>query len=123
MTTRLMNICSWPSRGRFRICVAWAVLLGTSWVTVLTPVTAWAGSSEQPSQNEPATGSSWNPLTWQWVPTKEEILKYRNGWNPMSNGPILSTSVDLNPKGQFHMQYFVFGEMGHQQFGNTLTTH
>lgn len=65
----------------------------------------------------------WNPLTWQWVPTEQEIAKYRQSWNPLSNGPILLTSVDINPAGQFHMQLFGFGETGHQAFGNTLTTH
>ena len=60
---------------------------------------------------------------FEWVPTDEEILKYRRSWNPLSNGPILLSSVDINPKGQFHMQYFGFGEIGHQQFDNKLTTH
>jgi hypothetical protein len=88
----------------------------------MIPVTAWASSSEQASQNEPHTASSWNPLRWQWVPTQEEIGKYRNSWNPLSNGPILSTAVDIQPKGQSHVQFFVFGETGHEQFGNQLTT-
>jgi hypothetical protein len=57
------------------------------------------------------------------VPSEEATLKYRQSWNPLSNGPILLTSVDVNPKGQFHMQYFGFGETGHQQFDNKLTTH
>jgi hypothetical protein len=58
----------------------------------------------------------------QWVPTQEEIRKYRRSWNPLSNGPILLSAVDINPAGQFHSQYFVFSEFGHQMFGNTLTT-
>lgn len=60
---------------------------------------------------------------FEWVPTDKDILKYRYSWNPLSNGPILLTSVDINPKAQFHMQLFGFGETGHQQFDNKLTTH
>jgi hypothetical protein len=60
---------------------------------------------------------------FEWVPSNEEILTYRKSWNPLSNGPILLTAVDINPKGQFHSQYFVFGEIGHQMFDNKLTTH
>ncbi|MGH7182062.1 MAG: hypothetical protein ACREJN_08805 [Nitrospiraceae bacterium] len=60
---------------------------------------------------------------FEFVPSNEEILTYRKSWNPLSNGPILLTAVDINPKGQFHSQYFVFGEIGHQMFDNKLTTH
>jgi hypothetical protein len=93
------------------------------WGTAVTPVTALADSSEQPPQHESAAASSGNPSTWQWVPTEEEISKYRNSWNPLSNGPILLSAVDINPKGQFHSQYFVFGETGHHMFDSKLTTH
>jgi hypothetical protein len=61
-------------------------------------------------------------LNWKWRPSDEEIQKYRRSWNPMANGPILLTSVDISPKGQFLSQFFVFGETGHQSFDNTLTT-
>lgn len=60
---------------------------------------------------------------FEFFPSNEEILSYRKSWNPLSNGPILLSAVDINPKGQFHSQYFVFGEIGHQMFENTLTTH
>ena len=64
----------------------------------------------------------WNPLTWKLVPTEEEIQKYRHSWNPFSHGPILNTGIDIQPKGQFLIQPFVFSEFGHQQFPNRLTT-
>lgn len=83
-----------------------------------SPLVAFAGSAEAPAQSEPVTSR-----TLQWVPTQEEIRKYRDSWNPLSNGPILLSAVDINPAGQFHSQYFVFGEVGHQTFGNTLSTH
>lgn len=84
----------------------------------MTPNIACANSAEQPSESRPGKDS-----TLQWVPTQEEIRKYRNSWNPLSNGPILLTAVDIDPKGQFHSQYFVFGEVAHQMFDNKLTTH
>ena len=64
----------------------------------------------------------WNPLTWKLVPTEEEIQKYRSSWNPFSHGPILNTGIDIQPKGQFLIQPFVFSEFGHEQFPNRLTT-
>ena len=105
------------------ICATWAVLLGIMWGTAVIPVATWADASDQPPQHESVAASSGNPSTWQWVPTEEEIRKYRNSWNPLSNGPILLSAVDVNPKGQFHSQYFIFGETGHQMFDHTLSTH
>lgn len=110
-------------RGRFTFHAAWAVLVGVIWAAESSPVSARSNSSESASQDNSSPGSTWNPLTWQWVPTQEEIRKYRDSWNPLSNGPILLSAVDINPKGQFHSQYFVFGETGHQTFNNQLTTH
>lgn len=103
-------------------------LLGISvWTSLsVNPFMVWA---EEPSpQASPGTGSSsadrtlWNPLTWKWVPTDEELQKYRRSWNPFSHGPILNTGVDIQPKGQFLIQPFVFSEFGHLQFPNRLTT-
>ncbi len=69
---------------------------------------------------------AWSPasglLAFDWVPSEEEILKYRKSWNPFSHGPILNTGVDIQPKGQFLVQPFAFMEFGHQQFPNRLTT-
>ena len=59
---------------------------------------------------------------WEWTPSDEEIMKYRRSWNPLTNGPILLSGVDIQPKGQFLFQPFVFGQISHQQFGNQLTT-
>jgi hypothetical protein len=59
---------------------------------------------------------------WDWVPTEEEIQKYRKSWNPMANGPILLSGVDIQPKGQFLFQPFVFGEIGDKKFGNQFST-
>ncbi|OLB55482.1 MAG: hypothetical protein AUI03_06855 [Nitrospirae bacterium 13_2_20CM_2_62_8] len=59
---------------------------------------------------------------FEWVPSPEEIQKYRRSWNPFSHGPILNTGVDIQPKGQYLIQPFVFGQVGHEQYGNKLTT-
>ncbi len=64
----------------------------------------------------------WNPFAWKWTPTDVELHKYRRSWNPMANGPILNTGVDVQPQEQFLFQPFLFGEFGHQVYGNRLST-
>jgi hypothetical protein len=59
---------------------------------------------------------------FDWVPSEEDIQRYRKSWNPMANGPILISGVDIQPKGQFLFQPFVFGEFGHEKFGNQFST-
>ena len=34
-------------------------------------------------------------LALDWVPTDQEIQKYRQSWNPLSNGPIFISGVDV----------------------------
>jgi hypothetical protein len=64
-----------------------------------TPDRGWAEESSPPptpsTESPHADGSLWNPLTWKWVPTEEEIQKYRSSWNPFSHGPILNTGIDI----------------------------
>ncbi len=48
---------------------------------------------------------------WDWVPTDEEIKKYRQGWNPFSNGPMFISGVDIHPKGQFTAHPFIFSQI------------
>jgi hypothetical protein len=96
-------------------------------VLLSTPFTVMSASAEpgKAPSTDPDQGqerSILNPLSWKWTPSDEEIRKYRQSWNPMANGPILLTSVDISPKGQFLSQFFVFGETGHQSFDNKLTT-
>lgn len=55
---------------------------------------------------------------WEWVPSQEEIQKYRRSWNPFSHGPILHTAVDLQPKGQYLLRPFIFSQIGEHSFGN-----
>jgi len=56
-----------------------------------------------------------------WVPTDEEIKKYRQSWNPLSHGPILLQAVDVQPKGQLAIREFIFSQIGESSFGNQLS--
>jgi hypothetical protein len=56
-----------------------------------------------------------------WVPTDEEIKKYRQSWNPLSHGPILLQAVDIQPKGQLSIREFLFSQIGESSFGNRLS--
>ena len=91
-----------------------------------TPDRVWG--EESSAQSSPNTGSSseerslWNPLHWKLTPTDEEVQKYRKSWNPFTHGPILANSPDVQPKGQWLLQAFVFSAVGHQQYPNRLTT-
>ena len=55
---------------------------------------------------------------WEWVPSEEEIQKYRRSWNPFSHGPILHTAVDVQPKGQSLLRPFIFSQIGEHSLGN-----
>jgi hypothetical protein len=57
----------------------------------------------------------------EWVPTDEEIRKYRRSWNPFSHGPVLVSAVDIQPKGQLHIRPFIFSQIGEGSYGNRLT--
>jgi len=58
---------------------------------------------------------------FDWVPTDEEIKKYRQSWNPLSNGPMFTSGVDVHPQGQFTAHPFVFSQVSEKRFGNQLT--
>jgi hypothetical protein len=58
---------------------------------------------------------------WEWVPSQEEIQKYRKSWNPFSHGPILHTAVDIQPEGQYLLRPFIFSQIGEHSFGNRLS--
>lgn len=58
---------------------------------------------------------------FDWVPSQEEIQKYRRMWNPLSNGPILISGVDIHPTGQFTFHPFVFTQISEKRFGNDMT--
>jgi len=59
--------------------------------------------------------------SFDWVPTDEEIKKYRQSWNPFSEGPLLIQSVDIHPQGQLSVRPFVFSSISEKSFGNTVS--
>ncbi|MGH7206937.1 MAG: hypothetical protein ACREI2_12100 [Nitrospiraceae bacterium] len=72
-------------------------------------------------------GTGIEPDAWRsvqaldWVPSQEEIQKYRRSWNPLSNGPMFISGVDIHPKGQFTAHPFVFSQISEKRFGNQFT--
>ena len=58
---------------------------------------------------------------FDWVPSEEEIKKYRQSWNPFSEGPLLIQSVDIHPQGQLSVRPFVFASISEKSFGNRLS--
>ena len=58
---------------------------------------------------------------FDWVPTDEEIKKYRQSWNPFSEGPLLMQSVDIHPKGQLSVRPFLFSSISENSYGNKLS--
>ena len=59
---------------------------------------------------------------WTWVPSDDEIRKYRQSWNPFSHGPILLTIPDLQPKGQLYVRPFIFSQIAEKSYGNRFTS-
>ncbi len=57
---------------------------------------------------------------FDWVPTDEEIKKYRQSWNPFSEGPLLIQSIDIHPEGQLSVRPFLFSQISEKSYGNTL---
>ena len=59
---------------------------------------------------------------FDWVPSDEEIKKYRQSWNPFSEGPLLIQSVDIHPQGQLSVRPFLFSSISESTYGNRLST-
>lgn len=58
---------------------------------------------------------------FDWVPKDEEIKKYRQSWNPFSEGPLLIQSVDIHPAGQLSVRPFFFSQISEKSYGNQLS--
>lgn len=58
---------------------------------------------------------------FDWVPTDEEIKKYRQSWNPFSEGPLLLQSIDVHPHGQLSIRPFLFSSISENRYENTLS--
>ncbi len=59
---------------------------------------------------------------FDWVPSDEQIQKYRRSWNPFSEGPLLIQAIDIHPKGQLSVRPFVFSQISESSFGNRLSS-
>lgn len=57
---------------------------------------------------------------FDWVPSDEEIRKYRRSWNPFSHGPVLISAVDIQPEGQLHVRPFIYSQISEKSYGNQL---
>lgn len=70
----------------------------------------------------------WSPASlagsFDWIPTPtdEEIQKYRKSWNPLSHGPMLISSPDIQPRGQWYARPLIFSQIGTSSFGNRFET-
>lgn len=58
---------------------------------------------------------------WIPTPTDEEIQKYRKSWNPLSHGPMLISSPDIQPKGQWYVRPLIFSQIGESSFDNQFS--
>jgi hypothetical protein len=65
-------------------------------------------------------GGTAAPYAFEWTPSDEEIKKYRQSWNPFSEGPLLLQSVDIHPEGQLSVRPFVFSQVSEKSYGNKL---
>ncbi len=51
------------------------------------------------------------PMPWtkaaaiDWVPTAEELAKYRSSWNPPTNGTSFTSSADVTRQGQWFVRH------------------
>lgn len=55
-----------------------------------------------------------------WVPTNEEMAKYRESWNPPTHGSSFTTSADLSRQGQWYVRFYVQGQIGSGEFENNV---
>lgn len=55
---------------------------------------------------------------WIPTPTDEDLQQYRSSWNPLSHGPMLISSPDIQPKSQWYIRPLIFSQIGESSFGN-----
>jgi hypothetical protein len=56
-----------------------------------------------------------------WVPTEQEMAKYRGSWNPPTHGTSFATSADVPRQGQWFVRAYVQGQIGTGEFQNNAT--
>ena len=55
---------------------------------------------------------SLSAMALDWVPTDEELAKYRKGWNQPTHGPSYASNADVNRQGQWFVRAYVQGMIG-----------
>lgn len=58
-----------------------------------------------------------------WVPTDQEMARYRDSWNPPTHGTSFTSSADVPRQGQWFARGYVQGQIGSGEFQNTATSH
>jgi hypothetical protein len=51
-------------------------------------------------------------FAFDWVPTDEELAKYRKSWNPPTHGTSFTSSADVTRQGQWFVRGYVQGMIG-----------
>src|SRR5262249_48519549 len=82
----------------------------------------------------------WSALTWStlvtlfilshwiwasaldWVPTEEEMAKYRKSWNPPTHGTSFTSNADVTRQGQWFVRAYVQGMIGSGESQTTATS-
>lgn len=55
---------------------------------------------------------SLSAMALDWVPTDEELAKYRKGWNPPTHGTSYASNADVTRQGQWFVRAYVQGMIG-----------
>ena len=61
-------------------------------------------------------------LAFDWVPTEEEMAKYRKSWNPPTHGTSFTSSADVTRQGQWFVRAYVQGMIGSGESQRTATS-
>ena len=57
-----------------------------------------------------------------WVPTDQEMAKYRESWNPPTHGTTFTSSADVARQGQWYVRAYVQGMIGSGEFQTTANS-
>jgi hypothetical protein len=92
-------------------------------IALLCWLIVFVGSPQAQADLDDLSPTLFNMVNRIFPPAPEaDIAKYRRSWNPFAAGPMLNPAIDIQPKGQSVIHPYVFGEVGHQRFGNSFGT-
>jgi hypothetical protein len=61
-------------------------------------------------------------LALDWVPTDDEMAKYRQSWNPPTHGTSFASNADVTRKGQWFLRAYVQGMIGSGESQKTTSS-